>query len=156
MTLPNPIRDFPVGQEIAIREAQPSDASSISGLLAQLGYPAPASEIPLRLVRLAAFPSALVLVAADKESAVGLITAHIIPTVHASEPVALLTALVVAESHRGQGIGSELVSRAERWAAGNGAVRVSVSSGLQRADTHRFYEQRNYQRTGLRFTKTFA
>ena len=82
-------------------------------------------------------------------------TGHIIPSIHSSAPVALLTTLVVDQKHRGGGIGSELVSRVERWAADNGAARISVTSGIQRQGTHDFYERRNYKRTGLRFTKIF-
>lgn len=142
--------------EIALRGARPGDAPSLSLLLAQLGYPAGAEEIPERLIALGEFPRALALVAVDGENVVGLMTAHIIPAIHASEPVALLTTLVVADSHRGRGIGSRLVSEAERWGAGHGALRLSVTSGGQRVDSHRFYEQRNYQRSGFRFTKALG
>jgi len=142
--------------EIAIRGARPDDAPSLSVLLAQLGYPAAAEEIPERLMAMVEFPGALALVAVEGEHVVGLMTAHIIPAIHASEPVALLTSLVVADSHRGRGIGSRLVSEAERWGAGHGAVRLSVTSGVQRVDSHRFYEQRNYQRSGFRFTKSLG
>lgn len=142
--------------EITIRAARPGDAHFLSELLAQLGYPAPAEDIPLRLAALRDFPQALALVAVRSENVVGLVTAHIIPAIHASEPVALLTTLVVATSDRGQGIGSRLVSEVEGWAAGHGAVRVSVTSGVQRVDSHRFYEQRNYQRSGFRFTRVLG
>ena len=136
-----------------MRAALPSDAPFLSELLAQLGYPVAAEEIPPRLSALNEFPKALALVALDRENVVGLITAHIIPSIHSNEPIALLTTLVVAASHRGKGIGSQLISDAERWAAENGAVRVSVTSGLQREGSHQFYEHRDYERSGFRFTK---
>ena len=145
-----------VENEITIRAARPGDARFLGELLGQLGYPAKAEDIPSRLFALQDFPKALALVAVHRESVVGLVTAHIIPAIHASEPIALLTTLVVATSHRGQGIGSQLVSEVERWAAAHHAVRISVTSGLQREDSHQFYEQRNYQRSGLRFTKALA
>jgi len=142
--------------EIGVRTARPGDAPFISELLAQLGYPATAEDIPARLSLLETFPRALALVAADGDQVVGLVTAHIIPSIHSSAPIALLTTLVVGLSHRGRGIGSELVSKVELWAAENGALRVSVTSGLQRVGTHDFYERRKYERTGLRFTKIFV
>lgn len=84
---------------------------------------------------------------------VGLITAHIIASIHDSDPVAWLTTLVVLEDARGAGIGSALVRHVELWAAEKGAQRLSVTSGNHRHATHEFYEKREYERTGLRFTK---
>ena len=137
----------------AVRPAEAGDAEPISMLVGELGYPAPVGDIPRRLAAIADGHDAIALVAVDGSSVVGLITAHVIPTIHESDPHAMLTTLVVAETHRGAGIGSLLVSHAERWAALKGAVRFSVTSGIQRARTHEFYERRDYARTGFRFTK---
>ncbi len=72
---------------MSIRAAQPTDAPFLSALLAQLGYPAQAEDMPSRLASLETFPRALALVAVDGQNVVGLITAHIIPSIHAAEPV---------------------------------------------------------------------
>lgn len=122
-------------------------------MLAQLGYPAAAEEIPRRLSAITCFPEAVALVAVDDGVVVGMVTAQVIPAIHETEPVALLTALVVTEGHRTAGIGSLLVSHIERWAAAKGAGRISLTSGNHREQAHRFYERRDYARTGLRFTK---
>jgi GNAT superfamily N-acetyltransferase len=53
----------------------------------------------------------------------------------------------------GTGIGSALVKHVEQWATRNGAKRLSVTSGMHRKATHEFYEKRDYENTGLRFTK---
>jgi GNAT superfamily N-acetyltransferase len=82
-----------------------------------------------------------------------MVTAHIFPSIHDNEPVAWLTTLVVLEDARGAGIGSTLVKHVEDWATRNGARRLSVTSGKQRKATHEFYEKRNYENTGLRFSK---
>ena len=132
----------------------PADAPAISELLGQLGYPAAVSEIPQRLHALAAFPTAAAFVSTNGDGeVVGLVTSHIIPSIHDNEPVAWLTTLVVLEDARGAGIGSALVQHVERWAAEKGAKRLSVTSGAQRLATHEFYEKREYERTGLRFSK---
>jgi GNAT superfamily N-acetyltransferase len=136
------------------RPAEASDAEFLAPLLGQLGYPADASEVPGRLEALAQFPMAVALVAVIGKKVIGLITIHVFPSLHVAQPVAWITSLVVDSEYRGQGIGSALVGEAERWARENQAKRISVSSGLQREETHRFYEVRNYLRTGLRFTKT--
>ncbi len=139
---------------VPIRPAVPADAPVLSELLGQLGYPAPVSEIPQRLRALAGFPSAAAFVATNRYAeVVGVVTAHIIPSIHDNEPVAWLTTLVVLEDARGAGIGSALVRHVEGWAAGKGAKRLSVTSGIQRQETHEFYEKRDYKRTGLRFSK---
>lgn len=139
---------------VTIRPAVPADAPILSELLAQLGYPASVAEIPARLKALAGFRRAAAFVATNGYGeVVGLITAHIFPSIHDNGPVAWLTTLVVLEDARGAGIGSALVRHAERWALEKGAKRLSVTSGIQRQSTHEFYEKRDYQRTGLRFTK---
>jgi GNAT superfamily N-acetyltransferase len=139
---------------VTIRLAVPADAPILSELLAQLGYPALVSEIPQRLQAIANFPTAAAFVATNRcGEVVGLITAHIIPSIHDNEPVAWLTTLVVLEDARGAGIGSALVSHVEGWAVEKGAKRLSVTSGIQRLSTHEFYEKRDYERTGLRFSK---
>ena len=136
-----------------IRPARASDALAIAALAGALGYPAEAADIPPRLVALESAGRAVAFVAEIDGRVVGLITSHILATLHHTEPVALLTTLVVSEDSRGSGVGRELVRAAEEWARGAGAERMSVTSGLQRADAHRFYERLGYKQTGLRFGK---
>lgn len=137
-----------------IRPAVPTDASAISELLGQLGYPASVQEVPPRLRALLDFPAAVAFVATDAYGeVVGVVTGHLIPSIHDSEPVAWLTTLVVLEDARGAGIGSALVDHIEKWATHNGARRLSVTSGMHRKATHAFYEKRGYENTGLRFAK---
>jgi GNAT superfamily N-acetyltransferase len=140
---------------VTFRAAEANDAEFLAPLLGQLGYPADVDEVPGRLEALAQFPMAAALVAVIGKKVIGLITIHVFPSLHVAQPVAWITSLVVDSEHRGQGIGSALVGEAERWARENRAKRISVSSALHREETHRFYEVRNYLRTGLRFTKTF-
>ena len=142
---------------ITIRAAAPSDAPILCELLAQLGYPASVAEIPARLSALASFPRAAAFVATNGYGeVVGLATTHIFPSIHDNGPVAWLTTLVVLEDARGAGIGSVLVTHVEQWAVSNGAKRLSVTSGMHRKATHEFYERRDYENTGLRFTKNLA
>lgn len=141
-------------EAVAIRPALPADAPVLSELLTQLGYPAPVSEIPQRLRALSKSSASAAFVATNRfGEVVGLITAHIIASIHDNDPVAWLTTLVVLDDARGAGIGSALVRHVERWAAEKGARRLSVTSGNHRQETHEFYEKRDYERTGLRFTK---
>ena len=142
---------------ITIRPAAPSDAPVLCELLEQLGYPASVTEIPARLSAVASFPRAAAFVATNGYGeVVGLATTYIFPSIHDNGPVAWLTTLVVLEDARGAGIGSALVRHVEQWAAQKGAKRLSVTSGMHRKATHEFYEKRDYENTGLRFTKKLA
>ena len=139
---------------VTIRAAVPADAPTLCELLAQLGYPATVAEIPPRLSALTNFPRAAAIVAINGYGeVVGLATSHILPSIHDKEPVAWLTTLVVLEDARGAGIGSALVRHVEQWATQNGARRLSVTSGIHRKATHDFYVKRDYENSGLRFTK---
>ena len=84
---------------------------------------------------------------------VGVVTGHVIFSIHSSPVVALLTTLVVDEQCARTGIGKQLATAIEDWAREQGAVRISVTSGKQRDGAHAFYERIGYDRTGVRLTK---
>jgi GNAT superfamily N-acetyltransferase len=138
---------------LRIRPATADDALALARLLGQLGYPTDSDEIPARLERLEARPGTTVIVAENADGVVGVLTVHLFPSLHTSEPVAWLTAVVVEETARGQGIGAALVKRAEEWAAEHGANRVSLTSALRRTRAHAFYKDLSYEHTGVRLTK---
>src|SRR4051812_1262741 len=94
---------------ITVRAPVAADSARIAHLVTQLGYPALPSDIPERVERLASLDSAVLLVAEVDEQVVGVITAHMFPTVHAAAPAAWITALVVDESARGKKVGRALV-----------------------------------------------
>jgi GNAT superfamily N-acetyltransferase len=50
--------------------------------------------------------------------------------------------LVTHEDHRSRGYGGELLSFLEGWAADKGCERLALSTGLQRDDAQRFYEEK--------------
>ena len=140
-----------------IRPATSDDAPALSRLLTQLGYPTDAPDIPERIEKLHARAGTTVLVAEDRQGeVVGVVTVHLFQSIHASEPTAWLTTLVVDEKARGRGVGSALVERAENWAIQHGARRMSLTSALHRTHAHDFYKTRNYEHTGVRLTKIFV
>ncbi|HJQ11002.1 MAG TPA: GNAT family N-acetyltransferase [Gemmatimonadaceae bacterium] len=141
---------------ITIRPAVADDAPSLARMLGQLGYPSDAREIPARLERMRERPGTTVFVAESAGKPVGVVTVHLFPSLHTSDPVAWLTALVVDESARGTGVGSALVKRAEEWAQRHGAKRLSLTSHLRRAEAHEFYKRREYEHTGVRLAKELA
>ncbi|WP_156292113.1 GNAT family N-acetyltransferase [Oceanobacillus salinisoli] len=62
--------------------------------------------------------------------------------------------LVTDEQHRSKGYGEKLLSYVERWASDHGYGIVSLSSGLQRTEAHRFYENKmDYKKVSYVFLK---
>jgi GNAT superfamily N-acetyltransferase len=86
----------------------------------------------------------------------GLVTIHVRYTLNHEAPIAQITLLVVEESSRGQGVGRALVEATERFALERGAKRIVVTTALQRADAHAFYERIGYAHTGRRYGKDFV
>jgi GNAT superfamily N-acetyltransferase len=142
---------------LLIRPAEDADSQTISILLEQLGYPTPARDVPRRLKAVTEFGDAIAMVADDPaRGVVGLITAHVFPSVHSADPVAWQTTLVTLDAARGQGVGSKLVSFVEDWAVARGAPRIAVTSATHREWAHKFYLDRGYEITGRRFVKILA
>ena len=139
--------------DVAIRRAGPDDAASLAALLGQLGYPVDAAAIPARLRAIEAAGGALFLATVDAAAA-GLVGVQAYPVLHAPAPVAYLTALVVATSARGRGVGRALVEAAERWARAAGCGRLAVTSAEHRDDAHAFYPRVGLPYTGRRFARS--
>ncbi len=127
-----------------IRECRSSDSAAVAELSAQLGYPVPFDEMERRLQHMATDPNHTVLVAClQTGEVVGWIDLGIVFHLQ-SGAYCEIGGLVVADSVRGNGIGSELVVAAEQWAAARGMNKVLVRSNAIRADAHRFYLRENY------------
>ncbi len=64
--------------------------------------------------------------------------------------------LVTDEKERSNGYGETLLKYVENWGMENGYDCISLSSGLQRQDAHRFYEDKmNYTKVSYVFKKDF-
>lgn len=63
---------------------------------------------------------------------------------------------LVSDQHkRSKGYGGKLLTYVENWATENGYENIALSSGLQRADAHRFYEDKmGYYKVSYVFKKT--
>ncbi|MGN7387450.1 GNAT family N-acetyltransferase [Sporosarcina sp. SAFN-015] len=62
--------------------------------------------------------------------------------------------LVTDKNKRSNGYGEKLLSVVHEWAKENGFERVALSSGLQRSDAHRFYEDKmGYDKVSYVFKK---
>jgi GNAT superfamily N-acetyltransferase len=140
---------------LTIRDAQAADAERIAALLTQLGYPAQPDAIEARLERLAIVGDR-VLVADLGGGAVGLAHLQVAPAIERDRPAAKIGALVVDETHRGQGVGRALVQALEDEARLRGCELLFVTTAERRDDAHAFYERVGLERTGRRYGRTLS
>ena len=84
---------------------------------------------------------------------VGLAGAYVDYALEINGKYGRLSGLVVAETSRGRGIGKRLLEWIECWLRNRGASRITLTSGNQRTEAHRFYRNLGYEETGLRFAK---
>lgn len=65
--------------------------------------------------------------------------------------------LVTDQSQRSNGYGEKLITYVHEWAKENNYESVALSSGLQREDAHRFYEERlDYDKVSYVFKKNLS
>jgi GNAT superfamily N-acetyltransferase len=140
-------------ESITIRNAAPSDAPGVAALLGTLGYPTDADSAARRIAQLGATGTDHALVAVAGAAIVGVGALHFLPSLNHDKPSGYLTALVVAESSQGTGVGTQLLAAFESLARARGCDRLVVSSAHRRAAAHAFYLHRGYTSTGLRFAK---
>lgn len=141
---------------MTIRIARRSDAPRVAELLGELGYPSSAAESAARIAELSANALHVVFVAADSsDAATGCLHACVRHQL-ASEPFVQVASLVVAEAHRGAGVGAELLARAEAWARAQGIRLVRLRCNVTRVRAHGFYVRAGYalSKTSHLFTKT--
>jgi GNAT superfamily N-acetyltransferase len=145
-----------VQSQYSVREPTAGDAEALARLATQLGYPADAASMPERVSRLREDSNARAFVVSNGERVIGMITIHLRNTLNHATPIAQITLLVVDESVRSRGAGRALVDAAEAWAKDRGAKRVAVTTALDRAGAHAFYERLGYAHTGRRYAKDFV
>ena len=118
-----------------------ADADALARLADELGYPSTPAQIALRF---AALPEDhRVWVARANGVVVGWIHAYVARHV-VLDPYVEIGGLVVADGHRGKGVGPLLIDQASAWARALGCDRVGVHSNVLRTDAHRFYEREGF------------
>jgi GNAT superfamily N-acetyltransferase len=141
---------------VYIRRAVPGDAQAITPLLGELGYPTSAEAVAARFARLDGSendPAWVAVDSHDEEALLGFAAGHLFWLYELDRPVTELTALVVAEQHRGTGSGRALVAAFEEWAVAAGSCRATVASSVRRTGAHAFYERLGYGQRAKKFDK---
>lgn len=139
-----------------VRPATEHDAPEIARLLSQLGHPTVADSIVSRWEDWTAAGNVALVVSGQNGSLLGTATLHHMVVLHRPKPVGRITALIVDEPARGQGVGRALVAAAEASLARAGCGLLEITSNARLMDAHAFYEHLGYQRTSERFAKTIG
>jgi len=122
----------------------------------QLGYPNNEEDIVVRFSKIGSSSEFGLFVAVSESGEVmGWIQVNEEPDTLLVGRRADISALVVDERYRKNGIGKALLSRAEEWVFARGLKLVRVKSNLARENAHRFYVREGYQltKTSHMFTK---
>lgn len=131
---------------LGVREMTSEDLPAVAALSDELGYPVTLAELEPRLDRIRGTRDDALFVAALPDGSVaGWIHVGADQSlIHDS--VAEIKGLIVSETHRGKGLGDELVSAAEAWCLRHGFRNVRVRTRVEREAAHGFYQRRGYQR----------
>jgi len=135
-----------------IREADEKDASSLSQLLKQLGYPASDDECKKRILFYIQDGYKLVMFELHNQT-IGFIALHWYRAIHHPELIGRVVAFCVDERFRAQGLGSQLLKYAEDFFKDLRCVKVELTSNLRRKESHEYYFRRGYQQVSMHFVK---
>lgn len=116
-------------------------------LAQQLGYASTADDIAARIALMRDSPEYGMFVA---ESAAGKIAGWIAMFVYRcveAEARVEVSGLVVDSLVRSQGVGKQLLERAEQWAREKGCRTIGLRTNVIRERAHAFYERQGYTHT---------
>jgi GNAT superfamily N-acetyltransferase len=139
---------------ISVRRAEDSDVAAVWPLVAEFAT----TFRPNREVFSSAFADAivrhdtLVLVAHDEGEIAGYLLASVHGTFFANAPVAWVEELMVSESARRTGTGTELMAVAESWSRNQDAAYISLAT---RRAAH-FYDALGYDESATFFRKVLT
>jgi len=138
---------------LTIRTATRSDASLLSTLLRDLGYPTAAEDIPERLEAFTSRGFGTVLVAELDGTVVAYAALVMYQPLHRQRPVVHLTAFAVRATYQRRGIGQSMIRHIESWAREKDCERIVVTSAEHRDGAHVFYPAVGWRYTGRRYGK---
>lgn len=128
-----------------VRQLRRSDLKVAIGLLRQLGYDVPSTELANRIDRVLANDANFAAVADEGGSICGLVHAYERPALERPCEV-VVQSLVVESEGRNSGAGKLLMSAVESWAASRGLKRVVLHTRIDRDSARAFYERIGYSK----------
>lgn len=144
-------------QVLQIRKCGMNDLERVTALLREFGYPTTLSVMKERMESMEHDPFHCTMVAELNNEVVGMIEFRQVKSYYKhADCITEITALIVSEEQRGNGLGKRLVSAAEEWARQQGCCQLFLRSGnrVERAPAHAFYRHIGFEKTaGYRFNK---
>ncbi|HKW13996.1 MAG TPA: GNAT family N-acetyltransferase [Candidatus Krumholzibacteria bacterium] len=137
----------------SIREANENDAPELARLLTALGHATDARELRNRWIPWREEGNSALVAAREDGTLSGVATLHRTWVLHRPRPVGRITALIVDETDRGNGIGRALVAGSEQWLTDAGCGLLEITSNARLVDAHEFYRHLGYEQTSARFMK---
>lgn len=144
---------------LQIRKFSMEDLDRITAMLREVGYPTTLSVMKERMEAMEQDPLHSVFVAEMNNQVVGMVDFRQVTSYcKQHECIAEITALIVDERLRGQGLGRRLVFSAEEWARVQGCSQIFLKSGnrVERAPAHAFYRRIGFEKSGYRFVKSLV
>jgi len=145
-----------------IRQARREDVAAIVGMLAddQIGSTRDSADDLTPYLKafeqIDADPAQLLIVADDSGEAVGTLQLSIIPGLARKGALrGQIEAVRVRASHRGSGLGGELMRWAIDESRRRGCALVQLTSDVKREDAHRFYERLGFEASHTGFKLKF-
>jgi GNAT superfamily N-acetyltransferase len=139
---------------VTIRRAEAKDISALVTLLVTLFTqeadftPAPDKhERALKL--LLKEPNSTIFVAEVGGVVAGMISLFTFISTALGEPATLVEDFVVAEGHRGRGIGSALMAAVKAHVKETGQHRITLLTDARNARGHKFYEAEGFSRSAM-------
>jgi GNAT superfamily N-acetyltransferase len=142
--------------DITIRTAMPADIPGMCDLLQDLfsiesDYSPDREKQVLGLVILLNDPggSSLVVVAVRGGAVIGMGTVQLVVSTAQGGAVGLVEDIIVRQDHRGNGIGSRILSHLSEWSRMRGATRLQLLADANNARALDFYNNKGWSVTGL-------
>jgi glucosamine-phosphate N-acetyltransferase len=138
-----------------IRKGTVDDFEQVFALLPQLWPNAKLNKKKIRLVfsRSVNSEHQQYLCAIERKVIVGFCSLSIRNSLWQQGFIAHIDEIIVDQAHRGQGIGTQLMTKALKIAAKTGCARVELDSAFYRKQTHVFYDQLGFENRAYLFSK---
>lgn len=131
---------------VLIRQMELADIEQVTTLCAQWGYPVSPEQLNARFNQIRESVEHQIFVASLGEAVCGWVHIHGVHTL-GSDPYAEIRGIVVDANNRQQGVGRQLMLRAEKWALDKDYQIIRLRSGAERPEAHSFYPSVGYERT---------